>query len=348
MGLDLANVRSKRMLVTGASGHIGSAIARAAAAAGCSLRLTSRRPPPLPVDVLGDVEFVARDLLDPAPLDHLVEGIEIILHLAGSTRRARTPSEIAADSDINTRAASSLLDAAARSGMVPTVVLAGSETQHGIVTHLPIADTAPDAPLTPYDAHKCLAEYYLRAKILDGTVRGVSLRLPTVYGPGPAVGAKDRGVIALMMRRALSGDPITVYGDGRYLRDFVYVEDVAAAFIAAAAAAARLDGQHYLVGTGIGHTVLEAAELIRACCMRHADRQVAIEHVAMPDGFSALDRRNAVVDASRFSRATGWTAATSLPAGLEHMVTAMLNDTAVTPGGTANAQSFAAGRAAPL
>ncbi|NKE63831.1 NAD-dependent epimerase/dehydratase family protein, partial [Lentzea sp. PSKA42] len=188
------------------------------------------------------------------------------------------------------------------SGPAPVVVFAGSTSQVGLAPRTPIDGTEHDHPVTAYDRQKLAAEQLLMAATADGALRGVSLRLPTVFGPPSA-----RGVVAAMTRLALAGEPLTVWADGAIERDLLYVDDVADAFVAALDHADRLAGGHWLLGTGRGVPLRELFGTIAEVVAEHTGRPaVPIVSVPRPAEAFATDAHSVVVDSSAFRAVTGW------------------------------------------
>ncbi|MBE0691307.1 MAG: NAD-dependent epimerase/dehydratase family protein, partial [Anaerolineae bacterium] len=211
-----------------------------------------------------------------------------------------------ADQAINVQPMLHLLETCRRHGGCPTVCFASTVTVAGIPEHLPVDENHPDHPLTIYDLHKQMSEQYLRWYAEQDFVRGVTLRLSNVYGPGPRSGSTDRGILNQMVRRALAGESLTVYGAGDQVRDYLYVEDVAWAFIAAALNGESLNGRHFVIGSGEGHTIAEAMEMIAKSAEARTGRKVPVIHVDPPATLSPIEKRNFIADSGRFRRITGW------------------------------------------
>jgi len=180
-----------------------------------------------------------------------------------------------------------------------------------------VDESHPDHPITVYDLHKQMAEQYLRWYTEQGFVRGVTLRLANVYGPGPLSSRSDRGILNQMVRRALAGEPLTIYGAGDPLRDYIYVKDVARAFIAAARHSAALNGRYFVIGSGQGHTIAEAMRMIAARCGARTGREVPVQHIDPPGALSPIEQRHFVADSHRFCAATGWQAHHTLADGID-------------------------------
>jgi nucleoside-diphosphate-sugar epimerase len=213
-----------------------------------------------------------------------------------------------------------LLDYFADTGSRPTVLFAGSSSQVGVPGRLPVDGTETDHPCTAYDRHKLAAERLLTSASRDGVVRGATLRLSTVFGCGPKAGAADRGVLAAMTRRALDGEPLTVWDRGEIRRDFVHVRDVAAAFASALDHDADLGPGHWLVGSGQAHSLLEAFRAISRIVSRLTARPpVGIRSVPAPSEATPTDLHSMAVDPAAFRAATGWRPRVSLAAGLSQL-----------------------------
>jgi nucleoside-diphosphate-sugar epimerase len=215
-----------------------------------------------------------------------------------------------------------LLEACRKLGKVPRIVFAGSETEVGIPRTLPLTGEESDHPVTHYDLHKLMAEQYLEFSARRGEVRGTTLRLPTVYGAGSRERSPDNGVVNAMIRAALAGEGLSIYGDGKRLRDFVHVKDVARAFVLAACSDG-CNGRHFLVGSGERRTVADAVRTIASAVENVTGKAVPVSHVAPPLTELPLARADFSVDPSAFFGETGWKAGFGLEAGIADTVTAL-------------------------
>jgi nucleoside-diphosphate-sugar epimerase len=204
------------------------------------------------------------------------------------------------------------------------VLLAGSVTQAGVTHAIPVNEAHDDRPATTYDRHKLMAEELVKRHVSLGRIRGASLRLANLYGPGPRSSGADRGVLNAMVRRAAAGEPLTIYGHGRFLRDYLHVGDAAAAFVAAAARIDAIDGRHFVVGSGVGCTIAEAFQLVAERAQAKTRHAVKVRHVEPRTPLSDLERRNFVADTTRFTQATGWRACRSLAEGIDETLEAFL------------------------
>ncbi|WP_119821853.1 NAD-dependent epimerase/dehydratase family protein [Halalkaliarchaeum desulfuricum] len=159
---------------------------------------------------------------------------------------------------INATGTLNVLDAAREHDV--RVVVASSAAIYGHPEDTPIDESHPKEPTSPYGLDKLTADHYTRLYHDLYDLDTVALRYFNVYGPGQT-GGDYAGVVSVFIEQALAGDDITVHGEGDQTRDFVFVEDVVRANLAAA----RTDhvGEAYNVGTGESVSIRELAELIQ-------------------------------------------------------------------------------------
>jgi nucleoside-diphosphate-sugar epimerase len=317
--------RGKGILITGGAGYLGYNLVSILKDTECRIiRLNRLEASWEPTTGMAQVSDVYGDIRDPSVWERNLEGIDCIFHFAAQTSTYVANDNPLADQTINVMPMLHLLEACRRRGTRPTVCFSSTVTVVGIPERLPVDETHPDHPLTVYDLHKQMAEQYLRWYAEQGFVRGVTLRLANVYGPGPRSSRSDRGILNQMIRRALAGEPLTVYGAGDQIRDYVYVEDVAMAFIAAARHSEALNGRYFVIGSERGHSIAEAMRMIAERAAEKTGRTVAVQHIAPPDSLSPIEQRHFVADSRRFCELAGWQAHHSLAEGIDRTMEAFL------------------------
>jgi len=309
-------------LVTGCSGYLATNLMEALKPVDCQIFGVSRSDVQ-PVgfeNAAARGEFSKGDLGDAGFWERSLKGIDIVFHFAAQTSVYKANQDPVADNKANVAPMLAMLDVCRRKKWCPTIVFAGAATQVGVPERWPVNESVPDKPVTVYDVHKIFAENYLKYYSVDGTVKGVTLRLANVYGPGPRSSSADRGILNMMVRRALEGEPLTVYGEGQYIRDYVFVDDVVSAFLHAAASIERTSGQHYFIGGGQGRTISEAIRAVGAAVEKKTGQKVKVETVPVPDSLSPIEFRNFIADTSRFRDATGWSAKMSFAEGINQTI----------------------------
>jgi nucleoside-diphosphate-sugar epimerase len=318
----------ERALVTGGAGYVAASLLPELTRRGVRVRRLFRgEKAPASADT-GLVEDFSGDVTAREDIERALEGIDTVFHLASQTSVYVAESDPIADVTANVLPMLHLLEACRRRGDVPTVLFSGTVTVVGVPERLPVDESFPDEPRTVYDFHKLLAERYLEHYVEGGSVRGACLRLANVYGPGPRSSKPDRGVLNAMVKKALAGESLKIYGEGEFVRDYVYVEDVARAFAFAAERPDAVSGRHFLIGTGTGTTVADAVELVARLVERRTGRVVPVEHVPPPPGLSAIERRNFVAVPDAFEQATGFRPAVSLEEGIEATITHFMTEAA--------------------
>jgi UDP-glucose 4-epimerase len=285
-----------RLLVTGGAGFIGRTVVGALLDRGAEVTVCDQVPYPAP-----DVETILGDLRDPAVRDKAVQpGLTGIIHLAAVTSVLGSLRDPVLVHEVNVDATAGLLELA-RQREVPRFVMSSTNAVTGDVGAQTIHEGLPLRPLTPYGATKAAGEMLLSGYAGGYELATCALRLTNVYGPGMA--HKD-SMVPRLMRAALRGQTIQVYGDGAQRRDFVHVDDVVAGLLVAWRA--RHVGP-LIIGAGHSVSVLELIEAVR----RVTGRDIPVEHVPAKPG-----EMPAVIVSVERARAMGYTPSMSLEAGL--------------------------------
>ena len=309
-----------RYLVTGGAGYLGASVVRAIASQGDEVRRLFRGPRTLEPAAGDGIEDFLGDITQQADLERAVAGVDVVLHLAAQTSIYAADADPLGDLDLNVRPMLGLLEACRKLGKRPTLILASTATLAGIAPALPVTEHAPETTATTYELHKLLAERYLQHYVARGFVRGCALRLANVYGPGPKSSRPDRGILNGMVRRALAGETLRIYGSGEFLRDYIYVDDAARAFLAAAASADAVSGRALYLASGVGHTLADAVRLVARLVGERSGRSVAVEHVEPPSALAPIESRNFVADTEPLWQAAGFRVGVTLEQGLRNTI----------------------------
>jgi UDP-glucose 4-epimerase len=303
---------SRRVLVTGGAGFIGSHVADAFLAAGDEVTVLDDLSSGARDNVPARARYIEGDVRSPAARELLATGgFAVLCHHAAQLDVRKSVADPVFDADVNLVGLINLLEGA-RTGGVRRVVFASSGgTVYGEQSPVPAPETAAKLPASPYGTAKLASEYYLATYAQLYGLEAVSLRYSNVYGPRQNPHG-EAGVVAIFGRRLLAGEPLTVYGDGEQTRDLVYVGDVAAANVLAAGRAlpplADLDARAYNIGTGSETSVNRLVALMAEAAGRRAD----VRHAAARAG--EISRSSLVV--TKAARELGWRPRVSLAEGL--------------------------------
>jgi len=293
-----------RAMVTGGAGFIGSHLVDALLGRGDEVHVVDTLVTGSRENLPAAAELHELDVRD-AALESLAERLrpQVVFHLAAQADVATSVARPAFDAEVNVVGTVRALEAA-RAAAARVVFASSGGAVYGECTR-PAREEDEPRPLSPYAAAKLAGEAYLATwNRLYGT-RHVSCRLANVYGPRQ-LATLEGGVVAIFLERLRGGRPTEIFGDGLQTRDFVYVGDVVAALLAAAAPAAG--GGVYNVGSGVATSV---AELHRLCAETAGVEQEPRFCAARPG-----DLRHSVLDPSRAARELAWRAETTLADGL--------------------------------
>lgn len=318
----LREYAGKTVVVTGAGGFLGGRLVARLAGTACTIVRVSRTAQLAMPASQATVRDETGDLGDRALWDRLITGADLIVHLAAQTSATAADADPEADAAANLNPTRHLLDACRQQRHRPAILLAGTVTQTGVPSKLPVDEDAPDHPVTVYDRHKLMAERELKEAVSRGSARGATLRLSNLYGPGSPGSSQDRDVLNRMIRTALRGDPLTVFGAGNWLRDYLFVDDAADAFLMAGRRADHVNGRHYVVGSGAGISIRHAFELVASRVEAATGRRVPVVADDSPRQAATIEQRHFVADSSRLTADTGWRPRWTLADGIDHTIKA--------------------------
>ena len=307
----------KRILLTGASGYLATNLTHTLKNVGCTIVRLSRGSELLPVNGVAKILDISGDICEREVWEEALENVDIVYHLAAQTSAYLAAEDPVGDFKSNVLPMLNLLEVCKKKDERPAIIFSGTVTEVGMPVSLPVNETHKDQPVTIYDLHKLMAENYLKYYTRQGIVHGTVLRLSNVYGPGPKSSSTDRAVINMMMRKALAGEPLTVYGKGDCLRDYIYIEDVTSAFLKAAVNIEQLKGKHFVLGSSKAHTIAQAFNLVADRVAVKTGKRVPVKHIAPPDIQLTIEERNFVADTGQFLSAAGWEARHSLKDGID-------------------------------
>lgn len=309
----------KRILITGASGYLATIFIDALKGIDCTIIRLSRTKNLCAISSKAKIVDIDGDIRTKEIWEQTLEDVDVIYHFAAQTNVYVAKDDPYADLQANVVPMLNLLETCRNKKLNPIVLFSGTVTEAGIVECLPVAETCSDLPITIYDMHKLIAENYLKYYCHKKWVRGATLRLANVYGPGPS-GNAGRSVLNMMVQKALAGEDLTVYGKGDCLRDYIYVEDVIRAFLVAGKSIDKLNGKHFIIGSGQGHTIAEAINLVADQAAIRTKQRVEVRHIQPPSAQSPIESRNFIADTRQFMQATGWQSKYSLVNGIGRMM----------------------------
>lgn len=258
-----------KFLITGAAGFLGSALANQLAREGQQVRGLDDLSTGNPASLFEDVHFTRGDVNDRPKLWTLLQDVDCVYHLAA---RVSVPESVLYPREynaVNVGGTVSLMEAMRDVG-VRRVVFISSGAVYGDQGQQPLREDAIPNPGSPYAVSKLSSEYYVRTIGQLWGIETVILRVFNAYGPGQNLPPSHPPVIPNFLRQAVRGGTIVVHGDGSQTRDYVFVDDVIRAMVAAATTP-EINDLIINVGSGTGTNVRAAARLAKEITDSHAE-----------------------------------------------------------------------------
>ncbi len=306
------------VLVTGGAGFVGSHVAEACLEAGDSVWVMDNLASGAAENVPPGAVFCEGDVADSGFMRRVVEEAlpAVIHHLAAQASVTHSLADPLSDARVNVMGTLSVLEAARSVDTPPRIVYAATGGAcYGDPEEEIVDENCPLAPASHYGMSKVTGERYLTFYGEHFGLRAVSLRLANVYGPRQRADL-DAGVISIFAEKLMSGEPLTLYGHGRAGRDYVYVKDVVAAFLAAGKGG--VDGGAYNIGTGV---VTEVETLLEVLCRQMGEKPVSVERAPLRAG----EVFRIGLDARAFKQKTGWRPRYTLDEGIAAYVESLEN-----------------------
>ncbi|NJM06510.1 NAD-dependent epimerase/dehydratase family protein [Candidatus Gracilibacteria bacterium] len=243
-----------RVLITGGLGFVGSNLAQRLVTLGADVTLVDSLIPEYGgnqrniAEIAGRVRVNIADVRDEYSMNHLVQDKQYLFNLAGQTSHMDSMRDPYTDLEINCRAQLSILEACRKHSPTIKLVYASTRQIYGKPDYLPVDERHLLHPTDVNGINKMAGEWY---HILYNNVYGLracALRLTNTYGPRMRVKDARQTFLGIWIKRLLDEEPVQVWGDGRQIRDFTYVDDCVDALLMAAAAD-EANGQIFNLGS---------------------------------------------------------------------------------------------------
>ena len=310
----------KRALVTGGMGFTGSNVAIALVNAGADVTIVDAMIPGYagnlfniePIRERVTVNF--SDVRDVNAMNYLVQGQDYVFHLAGQVDHVLSMTNPFPDIDINIKGTAVLMEALRRHNTDATVIYTGTRGQYGPAVSLPVNEEAPTLPKGIYEISNLTAEKIIQVYNDAHGIAAVMLRLTNIYGPRAQMKHPRYGVVNWFVRLALDDETIKVFGDGKILRDFLFIDDAVEAILMCALEPQAV-GQVFNIGIDRPTNFIELAEVLIevAGSGRWEFAPFTREREAQEPG-------DFYSDISKVRRLVGWEPRTSLKDGLRATV----------------------------
>ena len=279
------------------------------------------------------VQFVKGDVRDFDAVEKVVRGVEVIFHLAAQVAVTTSVAKPQDDFSINAQGTVNILEAARKQTPMPIVLYTSTNKVYGGVEHLRVVEgptryefenlpcgvgeTCPLDFHSPYGCSKGAADQYVHDYHRIYGLPTIVFRMSCIYGPHQ-FGTEDQGWVAHFVLTGLRGGRLTIYGDGKQVRDLLYVEDLVQLMLRACANIERTAGQVYNVGGGPANTVSVWTEL-QDQLKELLEKLPRVAYGAFRPG----DQRIYVSDIRKAHEHLGWAPHVPVVEGIRRMVEAL-------------------------
>jgi nucleoside-diphosphate-sugar epimerase len=306
---------SRKVLVTGGAGFIGSNLVRELLERGDDVRVLDNFSTGNRRNIEGlDIEVVEGELRSYERVHNAVRGVEAVFHLGALGSVPRSVQDPLTSSAVNIEGTLNVLLAARDEG-IRRVVFTSSSSIYGVSNPLPLKEAMPPDPISPYGVAKLAAERYCVSFSRVYDLETVVLRYFNVFGPRQDPASQYAAVVPLFATSIAAGEPVTIFGDGEQSRDFTFVDNVVAA-TADAGLAREANGQIMNVAAASPASVNTLADSIGAILGKDVEKRYAAERPG--------DIRDSWADISEAQRLIGFEPRVGLEEGLRRTIDSLL------------------------
>jgi nucleoside-diphosphate-sugar epimerase len=312
--------RDREVLITGGAGFIGSNLAQKLVEMGAQVTIVDSLIPDYGGNLF-NIESIRKmiqlnisDVRDPHAMEYLIKDKEYLFNLAGQMSHIDSMNDPFTDLEINVRSQLSILESCRKHNLDIKIVLASTRQIYGKTQYLPVNEGHPLCPTDVNGINKLAGEWY---HILYNNVYGIrscSIRLTNTYGPHQLIKHNRQGFIGWFIRQVVEGNEIQIYGDGKQMRDFNYVDDVVDAMLMVGASG-RAWGEIYNLGSNEAINLKDLVETMISISDSGSYRLVPF-----PEEKKKIDIGSYYGDFSKIASEIGWQPQTCLRLGLEKTI----------------------------
>lgn len=270
-----------KFFVTGGNGFIGTHVVKDLLNRGNSVTIydnlkNSTKANALVLTKMG-AKFVKGDILDSKSLSRVINGFDVVIHLAGDTDVQESIRNPELTHATNSTGTVNLLNACVKSN-IKNIIAASTAAVYGNLTKQPISENSPTNPISPYGASKLSMEYYMKSFANCYELNCISLRFFNVYGNGQT--NSYAGVITKFRECIRKGKPLIIFGDGQNTRDFVSIKDVIMAIQLSVKKIKDKRGDVYNISSGKHVTINDLAKMMISI----SGKSLSIRHIRAKNG----------------------------------------------------------------
>lgn len=313
-------MKGLHVLVIGGAGMLGSTIAGLAVRSGAlvtvlDVNLSLQKGIVFNLrDVFNKITVLECDIRDPLGIKTAVTGKDLVFNLAAQVSYGDSNIDPFSDLDINCRGLLNILEACRHFAPKAKLLFSSTRFVYGRIEYSPVDEKHPFNCLSIYGINKLAGEKYHRFYFDAYGLNSCSLRIANPYGPRQQMKHNKYGIVNWFIRQALEGKPLTVYGEGTQKRDYMYIEDLAEAFLFAALSD-KTSGDVYNVGSGQGTQFIEMARTVAELVPG-----TIVQEVEWPKDRYFVETGDYISDISKLCRDTGWRPRIDFRAGVAETI----------------------------
>ena len=316
----VSKIKNKKVLITGGLGMIGSTLANKLVSLGAEVTLLDSLIKPYGANFFNVkkishlIKINISDIRDKESVKVLVQGKDIIINLAGQVSHNDSLQNPYLDTDINYIGHLNVLEAVKNNNPTAKILYSGSRLQFGKIISNPVAEDHPLNPLTPYAVNKTAAEnlYLYYNRVFNIPV--VLFRIANPYGPRCQMQHSKYAIINWFIRNAMEDKEITIFGDGSQIRDYIYVDDLADAFILASVDE-NLKSEIFNIGCGAGTSFRDMVQYVVEVVGKGK-----VKYQPWPQDYLNVETGDYITDISKITSSLEWAPKTTLKKGIEETV----------------------------
>ena len=307
----------KQVMITGGLGMLGSSIAHQLVKYKAKVTIVDACIEPYGANMFnlegiqGRVNLNIADIRDKEAIKFLVREKDIIFNFAAQVSHNDSIDDPFLDADINYIGHLNVLESVRQFNPSAKVLFSGSRLQFGPIESIPVGEDHPLRPKTPYAFNKTMAENMYRFYHEVHGIPCIIFRIANPYGIRCQMKHSKYSIINYFIRKAMEDKPITIFGDGKQLRDYIYLGDLVSAFLLASITD-EAEGEVFNVGSGVGTRFKDMVNMVAEVVGKGE-----VVHVPWPEDYLNVETGDYITDISKMSKMLGWQPLIGLREGIE-------------------------------
>jgi len=306
----------KRVMIAGGLGMIGSTIAHKLVNYDAIITIVDACIEPYGSNMFNlegirdKVSISITDIRDKEAMKFLVRDQDIIFNLAGQVSHNHSINDPFLDADINYIGHLNVVENVRKFNPKARILFSGSRLQFGPIERNPADENHPMRPKTPYAFNKTVAENMYRFYYEVHGIPSVVFRIANPYGSRCQMKHSQYSIVNFFIHQAMENKTLTIFGDGKQLRDYIYVEDLADAFLLAAVND-EVNGQIFNIGSGIGTKFKDMVNMVVDVVGKGK-----VVYVPWPDDYLNVETGDYLTDITKISKILNWNPSINLEEGI--------------------------------